>query len=194
MALRIERLATHHQRGGFDCGDADLNQFLSQQVGQLARKNFCKTYVAVDDGSVAVMGFVSVSVGQAQTAQLSHQLKLPRYPEPILCIGRSAVDKTQQGQGIGQHLMSFALRMALEFSQKVGLYAVVVDAKNQTGPHVPPLRVAHCPPRGRVSPRGCPAGKPASAFYTALGFTATLDDPLCMYLPVATLQKVMQES
>lgn len=166
MALRIERLATHHQRGGFDCGEVDLNQFLNQQAGQLARKNFCKTYVAVADDGEAVLGFVSVSVGQAQTAQLSPRLSLPRYPAPILRIGRLAVDKTQQGQGIGQRLMGFALQMALEFSQQVGLYAVVVDAKNEK----------------------------ASAFYAALGFTATLDDPMCLYLPVATLQKLAPES
>ncbi len=164
MAVRIERLATHHQRGGFDCGNPDLNQFLNQQAGQLARKNFCKTYVAVDDGGVAVLGFVSVSVGQAQTAQLSPKLKLPRYPAPILRIGRLAVDKTQQGLGIGQRLMAFALQMAQEFSQQVGLYAVVVDAKNEK----------------------------ACEFYTALGLTVTLDDPLCLYLPVATLQKMLQ--
>jgi len=166
MALRIERLAAHHQRGGFDCGDADLNQFLSHQAGQLARKNFCKTYVAVADDGVAVLGFVSVSVGQTQTAQLPPQLKLPRYPAPILRIGRLAVDQKSQGLGIGQCLMGFALRMALEFSQQAGLYAVVVDAKHAQ----------------------------ASQFYAGLGFTPTLDDPLCLYLPVATLQKLAQES
>lgn len=162
MTLRIERLAAHHQRSGFDCGDADLNQFLSQQAGQLARKNFCKTYVAVTDDGVVVLGFVSVSVGQTQTAQLPPQLKLPRYPAPILRIGRLAVDQKNQGQGIGQRLMGFALQMALEFSQQAGLYAVVVDAKHAQ----------------------------ASQFYAGLGFTPTLDDPLCLYLPVATLQKL----
>lgn len=165
MALRIERLAAHHQRGGFDCGDADLNQFLSQQAGQLARKNFCKTYVAVADDGVVVLGFVSVSVGQTQTAQLPPQLKLPRYPASILRIGRLAVDQKSQGLGIGQRLMGFALQMALEFSQQAGLYAVVVDAKHAQ----------------------------ASQFYAALGFVPTLDDALCLYLPVATLQKLKQK-
>lgn len=165
MTLRIERLAAHHQRGGFDCGNPELNQFLSQQAGQLARKNFCKTYVAVADDGVAVLGFVSISVGQAQTKQLPPKLKLPRYPAPILRIGRLAVDQKQQGQGIGQRLMSFALQMALDFSQQVGLYAIVVDAKHEQ----------------------------ACKFYAALGFTATVDDPLCLYLPVVTLQKMAQE-
>ncbi len=161
MALRIERLGAQHQRRPFDCGNADLNQFLSQQAGQLARKNFCKTYVAVAGDGVAVLGFVSVSVGQAQTAQLPAQPRLPHYPVPILRIGRLGVDRSQQGKGIGRYLTAFALRLALEFSQQAGLYAVVVDAKDDK----------------------------ARAFYATLGFTATLDDPLCLYLPVATLQK-----
>lgn len=165
MALRIERLSAQHQRGGFDCGNADLNQFLNQQAGQMARRNFCKTYVALADDGLVVLGFVSVSVGQVQTAQLPPQRKLPRYPAPILRIGRLAVDQKQQGRGIGSQLTAFALQMALEFSRQVGLYAVVVDAKHAQ----------------------------ACRFHTALGFTATLDDPLCLYLPVATLQKTVSQ-
>jgi GNAT superfamily N-acetyltransferase len=163
MAVRIERLGAHHLRRAFDCGNADLNQFLSQQAGQLARKNSCKTYVAVAHDGVAVLGFVSVSVGQVQTDEFPAQPKLPRYPVPILRIGRLGVDRTQQGQGIGRQLIAFALRLALEFSQQTGLYAVVVDAKHEK----------------------------ARAFYATLGFTATLDDPLCLYLPVATVQKAL---
>ena len=58
--------------------------------------------------------------------------------------------------------MSFALQLALEFSQQIGLYAVLVDAKN---------------------------GK-AKAHYETLGFVATIDDPRCLYLPVSTLTKL----
>lgn len=163
MTLRIERLAAHHQRGGFDCGDADLNQFLSQQAGQLARKNFCKTYVAVADDGVTALGFVSLNVGQIQTAQLPPpQLKLPRYPTQILRIDRLAVDQKSECQGIGQRLMGFALGMALEFSQQAGLCAVVLDSKYAQ----------------------------VSQFYAALGFTPTLDDPFYLYLAIATLQKM----
>ncbi len=166
MGLHIERLTAHHQRAGFDCGNVELNQFLNQQAGQLARKNFSKTYVAVAEDGVTVLGFVSVSVGQVQTAQPSAQPKLPRYPAPIFRIGRLAVDQKSQGLGVGQHLMAFALRMALDFSQQVGLYAVVVGAKHAQASH----------------------------FYQTLGFTPTLADPLCMYLPMATLQAWEQKS
>jgi GNAT superfamily N-acetyltransferase len=79
----------------------------------------------------------------------------------MLRIGRLAVDRRRQGQGFGQDLLSFALHIALEFSEAVGLYAVVVDAKNET----------------------------ISGFYRQLGFVATLDNPLYLFLPIASLVK-----
>ena len=163
MTVRIERLAARHQRGAFDCGDAALNEFLQRQARQLARKGFGKTYVALADDGLSATGFITISAGQTKTAQLPPHLKLPRYPAPILRIGRLAVDHRQQAKGIGQELMAFALQLALKFSQHVGLYAVVVDAKHAK----------------------------AKAFYESLGFTASLDDALCLYLPLSTLQQAV---
>lgn len=158
----IQLLGKQHNRKGFDCGDEALNEFLQSQAGQQQRRGFGKTYVVLAEDGLAVIGFVTVSAGQIATASLSSQSKLPRYPAPILRIGRLAVDVRHQGKGIGQDLLAFALRLAVEFSQRVGLYAVVVDAKN-----------------GKVK-----------AFYTKLGFIACVDSPLCLYLPVATLEQV----
>lgn len=163
MPIVIERLTALHQRAGFDCGELALDEFLQRQAGQLARRGIGKTYVALADDGVTLVGFVTLSVGQMETARLPQHLKLPRYPIPLLRIGRMAVDRAQQGRGIGQQLMSFSLQLALEFSQKVGLYAVLVDAKHDK----------------------------AKAFYEGLGFTSTLDDPLCLYLAVSTLQKLI---
>ncbi len=166
MPVQIELLAASHQRAGFDCcGNSELNEFLAKQADQLARKGFGKTYVALSDDGITVVGFVTVSAGQVQSAQLPSHHKLPRYSAPILRIGRLAVDRRQQGHGIGQHLMAFALQLALDFSQQVGLYAVVVDAKHSK----------------------------ARVFYESLGFVATLDNVLCLYLPVATLQKATEK-
>ncbi len=160
MPVRIERLAYRHERERFDCGEPALNAFFQRQAGQLARRGFGKTYVALADDGLTVAGFVTVSAGQVETARLPPHLKLPRYPAPILRIGRLAVDRARQGRGTAQHLMAFALQMALEFSRHAGLYAVVVDAKHDR----------------------------AKVFYERLGFKQTLDDPLCLYLPISVLQ------
>jgi len=77
----------------------------------------------------------------------------------MLGIGRLAVDVRRQGKGIGQDLLAFALHLALEFSERVGLYAVVVDAKDEK----------------------------AATFYRRLDFESTLDDPLCVFLPLSRL-------
>ena len=161
MTVRIERLAAHHVRVGFDCGEDALNDFFLRQAGQLQRRGFGRTYVALADDASTVTGFVSVSAGQVATTQLPETLKLPRYPVPMLRIGRLAVDVRHQGGGIGRDLLAFALQLALEFSQQVGLYAVLVEVKNSK----------------------------VKAFYTRLGFMATADDPLCLFLPLATLSK-----
>ena len=157
----IQLLGAEHRREEFDCGDAALNDFLLRQAGQQQRRGFGKTYVALADDGVSVIGFVTVSASQVATSALSPQAKLPRYPAPVLRIGRLAVDARHQGKGVGQDLLAFALRLAVEFSQRVGLYAVVADAKHDK----------------------------AKAFYVKLGFIVCVDNPLCLYLPVATLER-----
>ena len=86
---------------------------------------------------IRIVGFVTVSAGQL------------------------AVDKQMQGQDIGQDLLAFVLRLAIEFSQRIGLYAVLLDAKHPQ----------------------------AAAFYRQLGFIATLDNPLTLFLPLTTLER-----
>lgn len=157
----IRLLDAQHRREGFDCGDAVLNEFLLRQAGQQQRRGFGKTYVALAGDETTVIGFVTVSAGQIATASLSSQSRLPRYPAPIFRIGRLAVDARHQGKGIGQGLLAFSLRLAVEFAQRVGLHAVVVDAKHDK----------------------------AKAYYLKLGFIACVDNPLCLYLPIATLEQ-----
>lgn len=162
MTRRIELLDGRHRRDVFDCGDATLNDFLRRLAGQQQRRGFGKTYVVCADDAVTVVGFVTVSVGQVATQTLSAHLNLPRYPTPVFRIGRLAVDGRHQGREYGQDLLAFALHLALEFSARVGLYAAVVDAKDAK----------------------------AAAFYRRLGFEPTLDNSLCLFLPLAKLAKV----
>lgn len=161
MGTRIELLHVRHERGQFACGNAALDEFLRRHAGQQQRKGFGKTYVALDEVSDGVVGFVTLSAGQIATVDLPESAKLPRHPAPVLRIGRLAVNRAAQGKGIAQDLLAHALRIALEFSTQVGIYAVVVDAKHEQ----------------------------AAAFYRRLGFIPLLDKPLCLFLPLQTLRQ-----
>ena len=165
MSLRIEMLGVAHQREGFDCGEPALNEFLSRLAGQQQRRGFGKTYVALAEDSVSVVGFVTLSAGQVATAQLPSTLKLPRYPVPVLRIGRLAVDTRHQGHGVGSGLLGFALDLASRWSQSVGLYGVAVEAKHDQ----------------------------ARNFYLGLGFLSGVDDPRHMILPLSSLARAMPD-
>ena len=160
MSARIVALSAAHRRDDFDCGDEALNDFLRRYARQQQERDFSRTYVVLADDGVTVAGFVSVSAGQAGAPSFPAGVKLPRYPVPVLRIGRLAVDRRAQGQRLGRELVRFALNLALELAGRVGIHAVVVDAKNAA----------------------------ARDFYERLGFISFRDAPLSLFLPVATLR------
>ncbi|MDP2172054.1 MAG: GNAT family N-acetyltransferase [Rhodocyclaceae bacterium] len=159
MALHVELLGDRHRRAGFNCGEPALDAFLKNLAWQQQRRNFGRTYVALADDGLTVVGFVTVSAGQVATADMPAGLKLPRYPVPVMRVGRLAVDSRHRARGIGKELLRFALGLAQEWSAHVGIYGVAVEAR-----HVA-----------------------ARDFYLRLGFLAGRDDPLHLILPLATL-------
>jgi GNAT superfamily N-acetyltransferase len=137
MDLIIEQFdSALHDRKAFDCGVAELNIFLKQHANQNQTKNISKTYVAVVAVSVddrkKIYGYYTLSAGHIQCDQLPESIKskLPKYPIPIGRIGRLAVDKEYKGQGIGGFLLHDALTSLLNIADKMGVFAVLVDAKN----------------------------------------------------------------
>lgn len=161
MTARIVPLEAAHRRDEFDCGDAPLNDYLRRYAHQQQERDFSRTYVVLAEDGVTVSAFVSVSAGQVGTASFPAGVKLPRYPVPVLRIGRLGVDRRAQGRRLGRDLVRFALHLALELAGRVGIHAVVVDAKNAA----------------------------ARDFYERLGFVPFKDAPLSLFLPMATLRR-----
>ena len=150
-------------RTGFDCGVPALNAFLAHQARQAQTKGFNKTYVACLEGDArkTVRGYYAVSMGQIGLFALPEALRksLPKNPVPIARIGRLAIDLRYQGQGLGRELLVNALKRVRGASQVIGAYAVAVDAKDAT----------------------------ARGFYEKYGFIAFMDDPLSLFLPIASI-------
>ena len=157
-----------HDRDSFDCGIDALNFFLKLHASQNQVKNISRSYVAVspDDAknSKAVVGYYTITAGQIDCAQLptSVRTKLPKHPVPIARIARLAVDKKHHGQGVGGHLLYDALIRILELAGKIGIFAVVVDAKNDS----------------------------ARMFYKKYGFSELEDSQLTLFLPIETVRSI----
>jgi GNAT superfamily N-acetyltransferase len=163
----IERLAKHHNRSAFSCGQETLDRYLQTQASQEARRYFAAPFVLVEAGKSRVWGYYTLS---ARGIELDHlpvniSKKLPRYPQvPATLLGRLAVDRRLQGQKLGEFLLQHALRSALEQSGRISAAAVVVDAIDD---------MAH-------------------RFYLHYGFIPFPDRPDRLFLPMETIAKLFR--
>lgn len=152
-------------RDHFDCGSIELNAFLKSRARQNQTAGFNRTFVATDSNtdSKLVLGFYSLSMGEVDLSSLPMELiqKLPKHPVPVARMGRLAVDRNAQGRGLGKFLLVDAMKRVQNAAASVGVYALLVDAKDDT----------------------------AKAFYQKYGFVELLDLPLTLFLPVASFPK-----
>ncbi|MDP2811557.1 MAG: GNAT family N-acetyltransferase [Rhodocyclaceae bacterium] len=165
MPARIELLAAGHRRDDFDCSDPALNDFLRRYARQQAERDFSRTYVAVAEEGARILGFHSVSTGAIDFRNWPPGLRLPRYPVPVARIGRLAVDARAQGAGVGSALLDHALRLSAALAGRIGLHAVVVDAKHSK----------------------------AAAFYARYGFQRFRDDGLSMFLMMSVIRRLLDQ-
>jgi len=164
---RIELLAKFHDRDGFDCGSEPLNLFLKQTARQHAARGISRTFVLVEEGAPEpkpILGFFSLNLCQIKSESLSAEeaKKLPREVSGIR-LGRLAVAKGYQRQGIGKALLIAAMGKLLEIFNTAGGIGLFVDAKDQE----------------------------AKRYYEQFGFVSLPSNELELFLPVRTIQDAL---
>jgi GNAT superfamily N-acetyltransferase len=90
--------------------------------------------VMFDTESSLIAGYYTLSASSIQTTELPNDLtrKLPGYPHlPAMLIGRLALGRRYQGQGLGELLLINALGIARALTDRIGAIAVIVDAKDE---------------------------------------------------------------
>ena len=129
---RLEALGKHHDRNAFTCGVESLDSYLKTQASQDMRSKANAVFVLVPEGNPSrIAGYFTlcsygVSPGSIPEAAKKH---IPRYPVvSATLIGRLAVNKDFQGEGLGSILLAKALHKAYENASVVGSSMVVVDA------------------------------------------------------------------
>lgn len=114
----------------FNCGRPALNEFLQKHLAAQHRQNVLKAYLLVTDDPVPeVMCYYTLSGGSYARAAMTRAFP-PYHETGCIIIGRLAVDQRIAGKGFGTQLVLDALRVAYAAADAVGIYAVMVEAKD----------------------------------------------------------------
>ena len=164
---KIELLAKSHDREGFDCGSEPLNLFLRQTARQHAARGISRTFVLVEENAPEakpVLGFFSLNLCQIKSETLPEEegKKLPHDVSGIR-LGRLAVAKPYQRQGIGKTLLVAAMGKFMEIFNTAGGIGLFVDAKDDD----------------------------AKRYYEQFGFVSLPSNQLELFLPVKTIQQAL---
>lgn len=155
-----------HNRDSFSCGREELDAYLKKYALQDVKRNLTKVFVLEGRSPEEVAGYYTLSPISFSKLEMTQPFskKLPHYPIPAILLGRLAVSLNFQGQGMGAKLLMDALLRIYRVSEDCfGIYAVVVDAKNER----------------------------ASAFYQHFGFIPFLKKTNRLFLPLDVLKSLV---
>lgn len=157
---------TLHARSDFHCGQPALDDFLKTQAAKHQTQRLSRTFVLADSAALHhILGFYSLSNCQIARADLpeSEARSLPRHPVPAVLLARLAVDVRHQGKRYGHWLLMDALKRCALIGRESGVYALVVDAKDEA----------------------------AATFHRRFGFASFTGNGLSLYLPLATALRAL---
>ena len=157
-----ELLAPNHDISQFDCGYAELDDWLRRKA-LASQGRSAQTYVVTSGGHV--VAYYCLAAGSVQLRQLPSAKARRNLPEqvPIVVIGRLAVDARHQARGLGKALLTHAIKRALAASAAIGIRAFVVHAIDEK----------------------------AARFYEKFGFVPFPTNSLTLWLPLKTAAKAL---
>ena len=156
--MQILPLTGSHNRQEFDSGHQELNDWLQRVARQHQEKGLSKTFVATHEGMPdRIYGYYALTLAELENRHLpeARRKKLPRRI-PGVRLGRLAIHKQYQGNGLGELLLVDALirtRRIYTEAGGIGLFADAIDEQ-------------------------------AAGYYLRFGFEAAPDNPLLLFLSV----------
>lgn len=160
-----ELLSSKHSTSAFACGAHEsLNHWLRQYALQNQSNDSARTYVI--HRNERVVGYYSISAGSVEREAASTRAAhgLAKHPVPVALIGRLAVDKGEQGHGLGRALLKNALLRIERAADTLGIRAVLVHAIDEE----------------------------ARTFYERFGFERCRDDDMHLMLLLKDLRKSLR--
>lgn len=162
----VEPLEPHHDVDRFECGREQLDRWLRAYAGQGQRRDTARTFVVCRQGETDVVGYytlVSSQVAQDEATTEVQSGTSQHFPIPVCLIARLAIDRSEQGAGLGRSLLLDALQRIDRASRSVAMRAVLVHALD----------------------------KKAAEFYTRFGFKPTGSEPLTLMVPLEAVRRTL---
>jgi predicted GNAT family N-acyltransferase len=153
-------LADHHFLDDFDCGEAELNAWLVGRARYNQTEGYSQTFVIANE-TYRVLAFSSLAAGMIEREQLPRSARTGQAPRqiPVVVLGRLAVDRSAQGQKLGERMLQFTIKTCLTAANLVAVRAIIVDALDDK----------------------------AQQFYLRYGFQSTKISPYKLVLPLRNL-------
>lgn len=161
----VEPLARSHDLSHFDCGThPSLNEWLKRFAWTNQQSETSRTYVV--HRANRVVAYYSIASGSTRREDAPARVAkgLANHPIPIILLTRLAVDKNEQGAGLGRAMVKDALARIAGAADIVGARAVLVHAIDAE----------------------------AAAFYRLFGFEASSVNDLHLMLLMKDLRKSVQ--
>lgn len=154
-----------HDRSVFGCGAPDLDRYIRDFASQDVKRDVARVFAASELASNVIVGYYSMSATSFQKGSLppDQAKRLPHYPVPAALLGRLAVDQSCKGRGLGAYLLMDAFNRVHSASRVLAVHALVVDARDDA----------------------------AVAFYRHYGFVRFADHDRRLFLPMATIRRLI---
>jgi len=163
-----------HDRTAFSCGVEQVDNYFKKTANKLNKADNIRLFVMTTPDA-EVIGFYTLNAHAVNYSDLPKKYARTRPAHgniPAIYISMIGRDEKFKGGGYGADLLVDALTRIAAASENVGLSVVILD-------------VLDCGGADRTQGR--------KALYESYGFMAMATHPLRMFLPMATVRKMITE-
>ena len=140
-SYKVRKLRKNETIKSFDCGDADLNDFIINEAHHYRKALLAVTYIFEDKETGNVIGYFSLANDRVSLTDFNNKTEFNRFRKtrfvnekriksyPAVKICRLGIDKSLRGKGIGSTLLDFIKYFFIE-NNKTGCRFLTVDAFN----------------------------------------------------------------
>ena len=134
LSWHEEAISKTHNRKAFNCGDADMNNFLQRYARQAHEQNASKTFCAIDSVTPNnILGFYTITPSAVayEVVPTTMAKGLAQHEISGFKLARLATDITFAGRGLGGQLIAAAALRCLRLVAEGGGILLIIDAKSE---------------------------------------------------------------